>query len=247
VVKSSSALLAPLFLRLGWWRALLAGLALAALNAPYFLWRPDDFTFFRQRNAGFLTEAKVELAHQWANDHGALALVREAARIVEFDGPEQRAAYTIALAAVVGPALFVTFFSRAADPLALFAIWVSAFFLFYRPVWEFHYVMLLPALALLVALRPRVRPWALATFALLAIPTPYWLLNHVLNTGPVPEGGFDLLGVQRAWPSWGVLLYHAVKPVPVAALWIYLVASSVRQGVTVPWLARLPWPDGPVR
>jgi hypothetical protein len=85
---------------------------------------------------------------------------------------------------------------------------------------------------LLVVFRPAVRPLALAVFVLLALPTPFWPLNHSWNTGPV-LGGIGLIKVEEVWPAWGVIFYHAVKPVPVAVLWLYLLASQLRQGVDV--------------
>lgn len=41
------------------------------------------------------------------------------------------------------------------------------------------------------------------------------------------------------WPAWGVVLYHAAKPAPVALLWAYLVVVQLRQGVSLHWLRTL--------
>ena len=238
LTKSNSALLAPLLLRLGWWRSLAGGAVAIALNSMYFIWRPEDFAVFYERNFGtFLNESGERFLRFDPGSHGVLSLFRNSFLALDTTATDLPPAFAIALAiGVIGYSLEVTFFARRTDPLLVFSIWVCAFFLFYQ-VWEFHYVMLLPVLVLLVAFRPAARPWALAAFVLLAIPTPYWLLNNVWNTGPVP-GGFFVLSVQDVWPAWGVILYHAVKPVPVVVLWTYLAVSLFRQGIV-----DLRWPS----
>ena len=236
LTKSSSVLLAPLFFRLGWFRALVGTTLLLGLNAFYFLWRPGDWHLFYDKNASFLTDANRGFAHPWAGDHGGLALLRETLTALDI-----RITSTITLALVVfviGVSLSATVLAKKADPLAIFGIWVAAFFLFFGFVWEFHYVMLLPVLAMLIALRPVTRPWAATAFLLLALPTPYWLLNNVWNVGPIPQG-FDLLGVQRSWPTWGVLIYHIQKPGAAFLLWGFLIASQLSTGVSVSWLRSL--------
>ncbi len=143
------------------------------------------------------------------------------------------AAIPISVIAVIAClSIAATLLPRKTDRLALYAIWLSTYFLVYG-AWEHHYVMYLPVVVLLVALRPAVRPWALLTFAFVALPTPYWLLNNVWNTSAVPEIG-SLVSIQEAWPAWGVVLHHASKPMPVLALWGYLVFQQLKNGVRVP-------------
>jgi len=109
--------------------------------------------------------------------------------------------------------------------LSLFGVWACTFFLVYT-AWEHHYVMLLPALVLLVALRPASRWLALVTFAFVALPSPYWLVNAISDASLPPEG--SLVSIQESWPAWGVVLHHAAKPLPVLALWAHLVYAQVR-------------------
>jgi hypothetical protein len=235
VAKSNSALLAPLLLRIGWWRSLIGGAVLVGLNVPYFLWRPGDLeVFFRKNFTDFLNEDYLPYS---PGDHGALALLQNTVKALDSPATQVPAAITVGLMiGVVGCSLVATFLARKTDSPALFAIWVSAFFLSYGVVWEFHYVMLLPALVLLVAFRPPTRPWALAVFALVALPTPYWLLTHVWNTGPIPD---STVALQHVWPAWGVVLYHAANPVPVALLWTGLVVSQLRGGFSLDWFRKL--------
>jgi hypothetical protein len=114
--------------------------------------------------------------------------------------------------------------------VVVFAIWLAAFFLTYGVVWESHYVMLLPALVLLVAVRPDLRVLALAVFVLLAVPTPYWFFANVSNTGAPMSEGFELWRMQDGWAGWSVIWYQASKAVPVALLWGYLVFFTMRRG-----------------
>ena len=236
VTKSSTALLAPLFLRIGWWRALTLGSGFVALNLPYFIWRPDELRLFFEDSFGSLfREAPLRYSEFWPGHLGGLSLLKNSLLTLDSSATATPAAYTVILVGcVVGLSLLVTFASQRVDALKLLATWMSAFFLFYSVVWEFHYVMLLPVLVLLVGHRPSARPVALVVFLLLAVPTPYWLLNHVWNTGPVePPRIVDTL--QDVWPMWGVIFYHAAKPVPVAVLWAYLAVSQMREGLTLAW------------
>jgi len=121
----------------------------------------------------------------------------------------------------------MTFLPARPDVLALFGLWVATFFLVYT-AWEHHYVMLLPVLALLVALRPASRPLALLVFVMIALPSPYWLINAV-SDATLPAGG--LLSIQESWPVWGVIVHHMAKPLPVVALWAHLVYVQVRSDV----------------
>jgi hypothetical protein len=235
VVKSSSALIAPLFLRLRWWRTLLAGALLGGLSMLYFAWRPDEWEVFYRANFDVLGESTLRATYYNPGELGAVALLRNA--ILAFDAEAQGVStvYTEAFAyAVIGIALIATFWPRRIDSLAVFAMWIATFFLVYT-VWEHHYVMLLPALVLLVIYRPSLRPLALVTFVFVALPTPYWLFENVWNTGPVEALG-RYQSHQEVWPAWGVILQHTTKAVPVALLWLWLVATQLRRGV---WLPRL--------
>ncbi|MDZ4278859.1 MAG: hypothetical protein U1B78_06950 [Dehalococcoidia bacterium] len=166
-------------------------------------------------------------------DLSGLALLRSSFLSADTTATGVPTSYTLAfISAIVAISLITTVLARDGDHLALFALWMSSYFLVYGS-WEHHYNMLLPVLVLLVALRPPLRPIALAAFVLVALPTPYWLLNNVWNTSPVPENE-PLFNPQDVWPMWGVIVHHASKAIPVAVLWAYLAASLLRRGVEVP-------------
>lgn len=230
VIKSTSALVAPLLLRIGWWRALVAAIVAVAINIPYFIWRPGDLSLFWHTSilnnsvdhyrAGYSLYVPV--------NHGLLAFIDSIILAFRSGVPQQVS--TVVTIAIVLPSLIVTLLARRPDPLLLFAVWILSFFLFFGWVPEYHSVMLLPVLVLLVAHRPAVRPVVVVAYVLLALPTPYWLMNHVWNTGPSPPPSpVDTL--QLSWPKWGVIFYHTAKAVPMLVLWAYLLGVQLREGI----------------
>jgi hypothetical protein len=233
-IKSNTGLLGPVFVRLGWWRSIAGTAALAALNAPYFLFRRGEFEFFYTSNFKMLVDSGGRFFAYNAELEGLPALARNTVLALDKSASGVPSAVPLTIIAIIiSIGLVATFVPRVNDALIAFALWLCAYFLIYEP-WEHHYVLFLPAATLLVALRPEMRIWTLAAFVLVAIPTPYWLMNNVWNTGPVPEYG-SLTTIQDAWPDWGVVLYHAAKPVPVLAIWCYLVARQLRAGLDPSW------------
>lgn len=254
VTKSSSALLLPALVRFGWWRSISAASIVVALSLVYFGARPGDLDYFlwlnfddvlgetglpflelepQEREGFFFIDRELRFFQYHPGEQGAVALLTNSLLTRDPDSTSVPVTYTAALVGTVTAlSMAATFFARRNDWLVLFAIWTSSFFLTYI-VWEHHYVMLLPALVLFVALRPAMRPWALVAFGFVALPTPYWLLDHLWNTGPLPPDG-ALVSHQEVWPAWGVILHHASKAVPVFALWAYLVAAELRSGLRVP-------------
>jgi hypothetical protein len=231
VTKSNTVLVAPMLFRIGWWRALVLGAAVAAVNLPYFIWRPADLEFFWRASVNdSLTHPIFRPMLYTPANHGLLSFFNNAYLASHSAAVDVSHALPLVLTfVIIGSSLAVTFLARRADPLLLLATWVTAFFLFDGWVPEYHYVMLLPVLVLLVGHRPGLRIPALAVFVALALPTPYWLLNHVWNTSAVPPPSM-LDPVQLSWPAWGVVFYHAAKSLPTLALWSYLVAVQCRGG-----------------
>ena len=245
VTKSNSVLLAPVLVRGGWWKPIAIAAALLALNVPYYLARWRDFEYFLWINLGqvldgglglfdyerrvgemrFFLDLDQRFLQYSSGEHGLLALFRNS--YLAFDSSATSLPGVVAvvlIVIVVGVGLAVTFLPARPDVLALFGLWVATFFLVYT-AWEHHYVMLLPVLALLVALRPASRPLALLVFVMIALPSSYWLINTI-SDATKPTGG--LLSIQETWPVWGVIFHHMAKPLPVVALWAHLVYTQVR-------------------
>lgn len=243
VTKSTSALLLPVFARVGWWRPVVFAGALVVANAPYYVGRVRDLHYFLWLNLGqvfggglgffdyearpgemrFVLDPDQRFLQFSSGEHGLLALFRNSYLALDSSATGLPGAVTAAIVALaVSAGLVVTFLSRKPDALALFCLWSATFYLIYT-AWEHHYVMLLPALTLLVALRPASRPVALGVFALIALPSPYWLMN-ALSGASLPADG--LPSIQESWSVWQVVVHHAVKPFAVAGLWVHLVIQQ---------------------
>ena len=244
ITKSNTVLLAPVLVRVGWWKPVAIAAALLVVNVPYYAVRSRDFGYFLWINLGqvlngglglfayelrpgelrFFLDLDQRFLQFSSGEHGLLALFRNG--YLAFDSSATSLPGVVAvilIVIVVGVGLTATFLSARPDVLALFGLWVATFFLVYT-AWEHHYVMLLPVLALLVALRPASRPLALLVFVIIALPSPYWLINAVSDAN-LPAGG--LVSIQESWPVWGVIVHHMAKPLPVVALWAHLVYVQI--------------------
>lgn len=198
--------------------ALATGLTLAGSSIAYFCFYPQDWGVFAGTNA-------TETPAGHAGNLGLMAFLYHAVG-------ERQGAYSLARAAVlagVGAALAwltwracqtVRRQSRDAEGrmLALYAGCSATYLLAYKDVWEHHYVLLLPPLALL-ALR-RESKWL-------------WLPPFLISALPGLFALYDLPGIgynedpQVYWRPATSLLHHAGKPV--AALWLMtgLLAQSL--------------------
>jgi len=127
--------------------------------------------------------------------------------------------------AILLGSLAATFLPHRVDVVVLFAIWVCVYFLVYLS-WEHSYVMLVPALVLLVGLRPDCRAITLIVFTIVALPTPYIVFTHIYEKS---SGGYNS---HLFWSNWASALVHGWKPVPVLALWAFLCMHELRQAFT---------------
>ncbi|MDP9238733.1 MAG: DUF2029 domain-containing protein [Chloroflexota bacterium] len=228
LIKTNSALLGPIFLRLRQWRVLAATVAaLVLFNAPYFLMHDGEARYFWNLNFGLYSRDVPRIASfMGSGDLGGYSLMR--AVWVTFDLTAQdtpRWLVRAVISSVVSVSLASTFMPRRPDVVALFAIWPSVFFLVYSLTWEHHYVMLMPALAMLVALSPRHRATALMVFVFVALPTPYWVFQHEFS--PPSSGLLAASNAELFWPRWAAIMYHGSKVVPVLALWVALCSQQI--------------------
>jgi hypothetical protein len=107
--------------------------------------------------------------------------------------------------AVLSAALWAVMRHGKKTPMDLqFSLWVLCFFLIFKDIWEYHYVMLLPIVtAISLSCRSRFVLWV---GLLLAVPTPYILL--VQGDGTLP--------------AVSSVIHHASKAVPALALFIWV-------------------------
>lgn len=126
---------------------------------------------------------------------------------------------------IVALGLWGTWRLRSTDEFRGLALWIAVFFLIYRQVWEYHYVMFIPVVA--CAYMMTGARWSVWAWAIMALPTPYALLNLV--------GG----GMEQS-PLW--ILLHAAKPLAVVISFVALFPWRVP--VLRPEAARVPRPTG---
>lgn len=225
--KQNTALFAPLMARLGRWRALAGLAALVALTSlPYFLLVPGSA-------AAFMRNLQSDPPWFQLGNLGFRQLVFDAMWSagdvlgVEIPAASYAAAQTAVVVVFLALPLALTVLDPRPDVVRHLALWMSTYFLIYHHVWEHHYVMLLPVLVVL-AMRAE-GPWIWAIYALLALPTPYYLID--------PQGQAAVLDAMR-WtpirPLWQDLAYHASKALPTLALYV-LLAWRVARPVVARW------------
>ncbi|MEA3335996.1 MAG: glycosyltransferase family 39 protein [Chloroflexota bacterium] len=246
VWKSNSALFTPLVVRLRAWRTLLIGLMVLLLTTlPYFLQRPDDWQVF-SRNFQAPTYLGAH-AGNFGLHAFLMAVLRRFLLLREpLPGlPPTLPAGVWIVQLLVGTialiSLLVTFapveiviprlFRRSAaaidgwrdrfDPVEGLALWIAAYFLIYRDVWEHHYVMLLPALSLLWLKRDFPRKLLAVVWVLVAAPSLLWLFDVAGPKDP-----------EQFWLFWQAALYHSTKSLPVLILWGVLVQRAWRRAQT---------------
>lgn len=228
LVKPNALLLLPAFLRQRQWLPLgICGLAVLCTSLPHFLLHPGSWAAFGGANLGG-TQAAGTLTH--AGNLGLWAMLVSAAAkaaglsLSSLSGLSDLPGWGQGLvllgpAGVVVVSLWATLRGGDGDPLLPHTLWLSVFFLIYKDVWEHHYVFLLPVLVVLYLRRPN--PWLLAGFALVALPTPLFLLDVYPGT----KGAID---PERAWSLWTSLSYRSTKLIPAIGLWLWQVVLLLR-------------------
>ena len=181
------------------WKIVAVSAALILLTTvPYVLWNHDAWDAIR-----YNFEPSI-LAGFTKGNHGLLAFVM---KLLPKIAPK-----TLVLAVplvVVAVALIVNLIGRGAHMADMIALWMAAYFLAYKHVWEHHYVMLVPVIVIL-AVRYRSK-FLLLPGALTALPTIYYY------------------PVQASWSDVGLLIYHGQKPL--AAMLVFVFAAiKVLQG-----------------
>jgi len=219
-LKQFPALFGWVYLRLGWWKHVAwAALAVIALSAPYFLFFPEDLRHFIRINLGGLPP------RLHVGSYGMVSLIRALAAHLPGGMTEWRlgpftpypATVLVYLWTLVVAALSLATTWCVARPdqrvPELCSLWVCAFLLVFKDVWEYHAVLLLPVVAALVVSasrlrRPRLLATVLAAGTISALPTLY-LLYAEWAERPV-----------ESWPIALTLLHYGMKVGPVLALFV---------------------------
>ena len=215
-LKNYPALVGLTHLRQGRWRRVAgAALAVTLISLPYYLLRPEDLRQFLLLNFRPLPPNLL------AGSYGMVSLVRDVSTRLLHGVADQRIvigpldlwvlglpvmAWSFLVLAVAG---FVTWRAgRTQATVDGICLWTLAFFLIFKDIWEYHYVMLLPIIVSL-ALRgsPRV-PLVLGT--LLSLPTPFVLYAPLVGES-----------APTTWPLGLGLLHYGSKAIPTLLLFVH--------------------------
>jgi len=222
-LKSFSAPMALPYLRDGKRRRVLfGGLLTVLLSLPYFVWRPGDIWEFLRLNLSPFGPRILK------GSLGFQTLLRDLLSRTGIGSPEatleilgrsvswSRLAMAAAALGILLLALRGTWMNRSCRDASRrravdLLIWTGAFFLMFKSVWEYHYVMMLPA-ATAAYLTSGSRT-VLAAAVLLALPTLYAAAPVLAG---VPSSA-DL----SLWPGWLRGLHFSTKPLPALALFLW--------------------------
>jgi len=209
--KQNTGLFLPLMVRLRRWRGLaVAAAAVVVTSAPYFARHPEALRAFL---ANFRSGPP---SAQLGNLGVRQLLYSVTSALWPTWTPETHSMVQMTwVALVVAVTLWLTLRPVSPDVPMLLCLWTATYFLVYHHVWEHHYVLLLPVYVLLY--RRTGSAWVLALYALVAVWTPYRLVD--------PEGLAAYHMPMRWEPlesAWLDVTYHASKALPTLALWVYL-------------------------
>lgn len=207
LTKTSSAILLPVVLKLGRWRAIALLVLVGGLSsAVYFALRPDDLKVFLSFNLGSSFLSTLHAGHL-----GLRALLLDLDSGFGWFGAQLRPAIWIVCGSVVVVSSLATWLAPREKTIEVMALWMTTYFLVYKDVWEHHYTMLLPFLVLVFLRGPSSK--VLVLFVLLAVPTPFRF--------------FDVPGIadpQGFWNRWVSVAYHASKILPTILVYLLLCA-----------------------
>jgi hypothetical protein len=227
IVKSNSVLFAPVLVIQRRWKTLVFGGAAAGLIAiPYFVAVPGTYEQFAQNYSGGMTVSTV-LGNQgfaaligiailrtsglWTDN---IPLLGQRAHLMDQMMEIPLLVWTIMV--VIG-ALVITYRSKRNSGPEIYLLWILTYFLFYKHVWEHHYVMLLPVFVLLYY---RMMSGGLSlsgsvfwgTYAVIALPTVFVFIDR----SPV------LFDPELSWEAWKSFAFHLPKPLAVLVLFVNL-------------------------
>jgi len=222
LVKSFTFLYTFTFLKMGKKKLATAGiLAVALTSIPYFMLRPGDLKWFLHLNFQPLPPTLT------GGCFGFLGFMRDISQRLFPQGVATRinigpvdiapANIPLVLFAliIISITIYLTFRRSRIDILNNIALWTLAFFLIFKDIWEYHYVMLLP-IFVAYYLKTGSR-FVLLVFILIALPTPFVL--------------YDVPGVENPQVYWSTplsILHHSFKAIPTLALFIWVAAREFK-------------------
>jgi hypothetical protein len=223
-LKTYTVMLAAPYLRDRLWRRIAAGAALGiAVCAPYFMLRPADVREFLRLNLSpFMAIYKGAFGLQTALrdfvSHLPAAITGWSFPLAGRTLTFERLALPGISAAIVLLGLWATLrWSRAPHRRTLdLALWTTAFFLIFKSVWEYHYVMMLPVVTALYC------TYASRAVLVLAI----WLCLPTLYAAAPALAGVSAGADLAQWPGWFRVLHFHAKALPTVLVFLWLLGHA---------------------
>jgi hypothetical protein len=230
-LKTYTLMLAVAYLRDRLWRRIVAGAALGiAVCAPYFVLRPADAREFLRLNlTPFMAIYKGAFGLQTALrdlvSHLPVAVTGWSLSVAGHAVTVERLVLLGASGAVVLLGLWASWrWSRAPQRRTLdIALWTTVFFLVFKSVWEYHYVMMLPVITSLYCVYASRAVLALGIW--LCLPTLYAAAPLLAG---VPAGA-DLAN----WPGWFRVLHFHAKALPAVLMFAWLMLQGWKRGILI--------------
>ena len=223
LLKSFTALYSLTLFRIGKKKLALAGIAAVILtSAPYFAMHPQDLRWFLHLNFQPLPSYSVGGCLGFCSllrdmsDRLLASVSMQGINLGFFDISARNVPIALILAAIFITTFLITIRKRTIDPLSNITLWTLTFFLVFKDIWEYHYVMLLP---LFVGFYLQTRSkYLLVLFILLAVPTPFFLYDIPTSEHP-----------QVYWSTPLSIMHHSFKAVPTLLFYLWVVRRELRE------------------
>lgn len=223
LLKSFTALYTLTLFRIGKKKLAITGIAAAILTSvPYFLKHPQDFRWFLQLNFQPIPSYSVGGCLGFCSllrdmsDRLLSSVSTQGINLSFFDISLRNIPLVIILAAIFITTFIITVCKRTIDPLSNITLWTLTFFLVFKDIWEYHYVMLIP---LFVGFYLQTRSkFILVLFILVAAPTPFFLYDLPANAHP-----------QAYWSTPLSIMHHSLKSVPTLLFYLWIVRRELRE------------------
>ena len=217
-VKLNTLLFLPIFILKKRWMILLKALTVAViLFIPYFFFFPEDLNYFFTWAFG----TSIKYFYQTGN-LGFYPVIRELVHNFSYSDDLIRIVQTTWSILIMGITLWIQIRTRRSDPLDMVSLWMSAYFVAFKFIWEHHLVMLLPILA--VEYLRGNRKTITFLWIILALPTVFHFIDVGLGSGynelqPFLTGGKSLL-------------YHSCKVIPLILLYVSVVLRLMKRSLS---------------